>query len=324
MVEKSYDLIVIGAAAAGLTAAIYSARRTLKTLVLSRNLGGQASLAPQIENYPGFERISGYDLMKSFERQAKDFGAEIVYESVTKINPEKEGFVIATNNSQYRCKAIILAFGKTPRTLNVPREKEFEGKGISYCATCDMPLFRDKIVGVVGGGFSAIDAALYGSDVAKRVYLIDKESSIGNDLESKKIKERKNIEIMVNTNVIEFKGDNFLKSVIVENMKTKERKEIKVEGFFVEIGSEVKREIVKDLVKLDQNNQVAVNERCETFYPNSDKIRPGIFAAGDVTTVPYKQVVISAGEGAKASLEAYCYVKGMKLPFMADWSKMKK
>ncbi len=320
MPEKSYDLIIIGAAAAGLTAAIFASRRALKTLVLSKDLGGQASLAPQIENYPGFEKVIGYDLMKSFEKQAKETGAEIVYETATKITEENKEFEVETSQNKYKSKAIILAFGKTPRNLNVPGEKTFENKGISYCANCDMPIFRGKTIGVAGGGFSAIDAAIFGSDIAKKVYLI--HNSILIPEYETQLKQKKNVEIILNTNILEFKGKNFLESVIVE--ENNKKREIKLEGFFVEIGSEVKRDLVKNLIKLDNNNQVIVNDRCETFYPDSDKIKPGIFAAGDVTTVPFKQVVISAGEGAKAALEAYNYLKGTRVSFAADWAKLKK
>jgi len=323
-VVKSYDVIIIGAASAGLSAAIYTARRNLKTLVLSKDLGGQASLTPFIENYPGFESIGGFELMQLFEKQAKNYGAEIIYEAVTKIVPKNNEFVVTTTNNTFSSKAIILAFGKTPRSLGVPGERNFEGKGISFCAVCDMPLFRDKVIGVAGGGFSALDAALYGSEITKKVYLIHTGQLAAPEADIQRLKQTKNIEIYLDTKVVEFKGDKFLRSVVIEDMKTKKRKELAVDGFFVEIGSEIKRDLVKDLVKLDSNNQIIVNDRCETFYPNSDKIRPGIFAAGDVTSVPYKQVVISAGEGAKAALEAYNYIRGIKVPFMADWAKLKK
>lgn len=325
-----YDVIIIGAGPAGLTAGIYAARRNMKALVVGKVLGGQMMMTPKIENYPGFKVIDGLDLSKKMEEQVKKFGVKIKYEEVTKITPDGKNkrFALGTNTEKYETKTIILAFGKTPRTLDVLGEKDFTGKGISYCATCDAPLFKGKTVAVVGGGNSAFDAALLLSGMSKKVYLIHRRKQLRafEDL-IKKVKGKKNIELVLDTIVSRFSGDKFLQKITIENVKTKETKELEVGGTIIEIGSIVKTDLIKDLVKLDDYGHIEITSYCETFYPESDKanagkVRPGVFAAGDITMTPYKQIIIAAGEGAKAALQAYHYIHGIEPhKFVADWGK---
>lgn len=318
-----YDVIIIGAGPAGLAAGIYTSRRNLRTLILSKDLGGQASTTPHIENYPGFKAVAGYELMKKFEEQVKDFGVEIIYNEVKSVEPKGKNFVVKAADKAYESKTIILAFGKTPRSLNVPGEKDFQGKGISYCATCDAPLFKGRTVAVIGGGNAALDAALLLSDIAKNVYLIHRRDQFrGFESTVKKLEAKANVEFLLSTITIEFKGEKFIKSIALQDVKTKEKKELEIEGVFIEIGSEVKTDIIKGLVKLDEHNHVVINQNCETYYPNSNKIRPGVFAAGDVTSVPFKQIVVSAGQGAIAGLQAYNYMHGIEPHVLiADWGK---
>jgi len=312
-----YDVIIVGAGPAGLTAAIYASRRNMKTLVLGKGLSDQVSETPHVENYPGFEKIKGYELIKKFEQQVRDFGVEVIFEEVVKITPKKDGFIVKTVKKSYEGKTVILAFGKIPRTLNIPGEKGFTGKGVSYCATCDAPLFKDKTVAIIGGGNAALDGALLLSKIAKKVYLVHRRDEFrGFEAEVEKVKKRNNIELVLSHVAVEFKGDKILKSIIVENVNTKEKKELKVDGVFVEIGSDVKTDFVKDLVKLDKNNYIIINKNCETS-------RPGVFAAGDVTNTPFKQIVVAAGEGAKAGLNAYNYLHGIKAEIIIDWRKFK-
>ncbi len=312
-----YDVIIIGAGPAGLTAAIYTSRRGLKTLIISKDLGGEAINIERIENYPGFKEIEGFKLIKAMEEQVKSFGVEFVYDEVVKITTKGKTFIVKTTEKEYETKTIILAFGKTPRSLNVPGEKEFTGKGISYCATCDAPLFRGKTVAVVGGGNAALDATILLSGIAKKIYLVHRRDEFrGFESFVNEVKKKKNVEFVLNSIVAEIKGDKKVKSVIIEDANTKKRKEIEVEGVFIEIGSEVKTDFIKDLVKLN-NNQVMVNKNCETSCP-------GVFAAGDVTDTPFKQIVVSAGEGAKAGLTAYNYIHGIKSMMVLDWRKMNK
>jgi len=310
-----YDVIIIGAGPAGLTAAIYASRRGMKTLILSKGLSDQVSEAHYIENYPGIERIEGYKLIQLFEKQVRNFSVEIIFEEVVKVTQKNGSFVVETVKKKYESKSLILAFGKVPITLNVPGEKEFTGRGVSYCSTCDAPLFKGKTVAVIGGGNAALDAALVLSDVVKKVYLIHRRDEFrAFEAEVEKIKKRRNVEFILNHVAVEFKGDKVLKSVIIEDVNSKEKKELKLDGAFIEIGSEVRTDFVKDLVKLDKNNHIIINSNCETS-------RPGVFAAGDVTNTPFKQIVVAAGEGTKAALNSYNYLHGIKCDIIVDWKK---
>jgi len=312
-----YDVIIVGAGPAGLTAAIYASRRGLNTVILSKDLGGEAINIVRIENYPGFKEIQGLRLIQTMEEQVRSFGVELVYEEVVKIVPKGKTFIVKTIEKDYEAKTIILTFGKTPRSLNVPGEKEFTGKGISYCATCDAPFFRDKMVAVIGGGNSALDSAVLLSELAKKVYLIHRRDEFrGFESFVDELKNKKNVEFVLNSVVVEFRGDKTLKSVIIEDVNTKRGEELEVAGVFIEVGSEVKTDFIKDLVKLDEYNQIVINNNSETSHP-------GIFAAGDVTDTPFKQIVVAAGTGAKAGLNAYNYIHGVKSNIVVDWGKTK-
>lgn len=311
-----YQVIIIGAGAAGLGAAIYTTRRKLKTLVISVDIGGQTLLTQHIENYPGYLDKSGPKLMQSFEKQAKKFGAEFILGRVIKVEKLNSEFkVILSNKEEYNSKALILAYGKVPRTLGIPGEDKFIGRGISTCATCDAPLFKNKTVAVIGGGNSALDATLLLSNIAKKVYLIHRrEEYRGEEILVDRIKQAKNIELILNTIAKEFKGDKFVESMIIENVNTKEKKELKAEGVFIEIGYVTDVSSIEHLVKLNENKEIVVNDSCETSVP-------GLFAAGDITDVPFKQTIIAAGQGAIAGLAAYSYLQKLegKAPIRADW-----
>lgn len=302
---KNYDVIIIGGGAAGLTAAIYTCRKKLKTAIISLDLGGQTMLTNHIENYPGFESISGPELMSKFEQQASKFGAEIFMGEVESIKKKKDSFTVELKNKEkYESKTIVLAFGKTARRMNVPGEDKFFGRGVSTCATCDAPFYKDKTVAVIGGGNSALEAAELLAQFAKKVYLIHRREEFrADEITIDKVKKTKKIEILLNYVPTEVKGDKFVELFKIENTKTKEQKNLKVDGIFVEIGYELKTEWLKDLIKLNNMGEIIIDDRCRTS-------QAGVFAAGDVTTVPFKQTVISAGEGAKAGLEAYKYIKG--------------
>ncbi len=319
-VSETWDTIIVGGAGAALTAAMYAARRKLKTLVIAKSIGGQAAMTDAIENYPGFMRIGGIPLMQKFLKQALKAGAQVIYEEAKGIKENGKEFEVETNVGQHKAKTVILSFGKTPRNLDVLGEKEFANKGVSYCSNCDMPLFSNKTIAVVGGGNSALDAAIYGSKVCKKVYLIHRRDQFrGFESLIDIVSNQKKIETLLNTTVKEIKGDATVKSIAVQNVNTNEEREITVDGVFVEVGSIVKTEFIKNLVKLDSSGQIIINNNCETYYPGSDKIRLGIFAAGDVTQTPFKQIIVSAGEGCKAALQAYNYLHGMQPKFSADW-----
>ena len=312
-----YDVIIIGAGPAGLTAGIYTSRRGMKSLIISKGFSSQVTSTNKIHNYPGYLEIQGFELIQKMEEQARNSGAEIILEEVEEIKEKSKNFIVKSNQNEYECKSIILAFGKTPRSLNVLGEKEFTGKGISYCVTCDGPLFKDRIVAVVGGGNSALDAASYMAEIAKKVYLIHRRDEFrGFEFMVNEVKKHKNFEFILNSVVVEFKGDKFLKALIVENVNNKKRKELQINGCFIEIGSEVKTDFIKGLVKTDKNNHIIINNNCETSHP-------GIFAAGDVTNTPFKQIIVAAGEGAKAGLNVYNYLHGIESTIIVDWKKGK-
>jgi thioredoxin reductase (NADPH) len=319
-----YDVIIVGGASAGLTAAMYASRQGLKTLVITKDIGGQALLTNDIENYPPFEHIGGFELMQKFEQQARNFGAEFAYEEVRSITKDKPSyFMIKTNNSnnEYSCRALILAFGKTPRDLNVPGEKELKGRGVSFCAVCDGPFFKKKKVAIVGPGDPALEAALYLKELASQLYIIHRtERPVGSEEAIDLLQNKHNnnrISFISNSIVKAINGNSKVESLTLYNSKTKSESKLDVDGIFVEMGYVARTDIVKDLVQLDDNKEIIVDKYCGT----STK---GIFAAGDVTDVPYKQAIISAGQGAIAALSAYNYIQKMKgkPAIKADWKSV--
>lgn len=310
--SKNYDIIIVGAGAAGLTAALYASRRQLKTLVLSQDMGGQTSTTMDIENYPGIDFSTGPDLMNSFATQAKKFGAEIKLANVTSIEKRSErDFLVTTDTDNYEAKAIILASGKHHRELGVQGEEDFKNKGVVYCATCDAPLFADKVVAVVGGGNAAFDAVLLLTKIARKIFLIHRKDNFrAEEVLVKRAKESDKVEFILNATVEKISGGNFVEAISVKTQDGE--KTLDVEGVFVEIGSEVNSQFIKDLVKLNETKEIIIDNVNQTTTT-------GVFAAGDATTVPFKQTVVSAGEGAKAALAAYNYIQGLDVDTkMAD------
>ena len=322
MEEKVYDVVIVGAGPAGLTAAIYTTRRALKTLVISKDIGGQLSLTDDIENYPGFKSIGGIELAQKFQEQAVGTGSEFLFEEVTEIVKsdvrEEGGFVVKTiTDKKIKTKTIILGFALTPRALDVPGEKELTGRGISYCATCDGPLYKDKNVVVVGGGNSAMDAGEYLSKIAKHVYMFVRGDKFkGEKVLAQQIHDADNIKVFFGAKAKEVKGKDRVESFVYTDIDGKEN-EIKVDGIFIEIGHLASTKWLIPLgLGIDEHNQIKINFNNETNIP-------GIFAAGDITEITYKQAVISAGEGSKAALQAYKFIQGDK-PLIPDWAPKKK
>ncbi|MEM2100881.1 MAG: FAD-dependent oxidoreductase [Candidatus Nitrosocaldus sp.] len=311
-----YDVIVVGGGAAGLTAALYTARQGMSTLVLTKDIGGQAILTPSIENYPGFESISGLEFAERVKEQAERFNAEFRYEEVKGIEAVDDYYLVRSNMGEYETISVILAFGKTPRDLNVPGEARLVGKGVSYCAVCDAPLYKGKRVAVVGIGDPALDATLMLCSIAERVYLISRSSAlVGHKDLMGSCSNARNVELLLSANVLEIVGDNKVKGIKVKDAQG--IKDIEVDGVFVELGYIARTEWLKGLVELNEKGEIVVNNKQETS-------RAGIFAAGDVTDTPFKQLVISAGEGAKAGLAAYNYVQRLKgKPVVrSDWKTL--
>jgi len=311
----TYDTVIIGGACAGLAAATYAGRRAMRTLVITKDIGGQIATTPSVENYPGIDFITGPQLGQDMLAQAIKWGAEVVYDEVIKL--EKRGekdFVITANQATYHARSIILAYGKTPRSLNIPGELDYAGKGVSYCVTCDAPLFRNKTVAVVGGGNSAMEGALILAKVCEKVYLVHRRNEFrGENVILEQINNEPKIEKVLASTPEEVLGNGRVVSdFVVKSVETGELRTINLQGIFVEIGFIVNVALIKDLVEIDRLNQVVTNKKMETSTP-------GIFAAGDLTDSPYKQAVISAGEGSAAALSAYSYVNDGKSAGV-DWT----
>lgn len=314
-----YDVIIVGGGAAGLTAAIYTSRKSLKTLVVSMDIGGQTNMTSWIENYPGVDPCHGAILMKKFEEQAKEFGAEVIPGKIVEVKHlgEKHFSVKLTSEETFESKTIILAFGKVPKSLGIIGEDKFFGRGISTCVTCDGPLFKNKIVAIIGGGNSAIEGALELSGIAKQVYLIHRRDKFtADEVSVSKLKKCKNVQLFLNSTAKEVRGKKFVEGLMIENILNHEKENLYLEGIFVEIGFMTDSSMVKNLVKVNEKNEIIIDERCNTSCA-------GVFAAGDSTTAVFKQTVIAAGEGAKAGLEAYRYLTGGK-GVSIDWTTSKK
>ncbi|MFH1209398.1 MAG: FAD-dependent oxidoreductase [archaeon] len=290
-----YDLIIIGSGPSGLTAAIYASRYKLNTIIIAKELG-TLSDAHIVENYPGFTSITGLDIMNKFKEHVQYFKVPIIEEEVTEIKKEKN-FKVHTDKKTYESKTIILAIGTKRRKLNLPNEEKYLKKGITYCYTCDAPFMHDKTVAVIGGSDSAVQASLLLSEYAKKIYLMYRSEKLtAEPILVEKIKKIKKIEIMPCTEIKELKGSNFLSSVILNN-----NKELKIEGLFVEIGAVPSVSLIKDLnVKTDNKGYIITNELKETNIK-------GLFAAGDITTVPMRQAIVAAADGAVAAFSAYKY-----------------
>lgn len=295
------DLIIIGAGPAGITAAVYAARKKLNFSVLTKDIGGQAAWSGDIENYTGYQFITGPDLALKFKEHLEKFEFDLQEGiGVNKIERNNQLFDVITSRSErFSTKTVVVASGKSPRFLNVPGEIEYKNRGITYCATCDGPIFSNKVVAVIGGGNSALDAALQMIRIASRVYLINITDKLtGDPAMQEKIIAAKNVEILNNTKVLEIYGGKFVRGMKVETMG--KVREIQLEGVFVEIGSVPNSDII-DFVDKNQFQEIVVNCTNETSVP-------GVFAAGDVTNVPEKQIIVAAGEGAKATLAAFRYL----------------
>ena len=301
-----YDLIIIGGGPAGMTAGIYAARQKIKTLLITKDFGGQvANKAVAIENYPGFDTISGIELVEKFKNQLQKYKIDIEKDEVIKVRKVKDSFFVLTSNKkEFEAKAVIVASGADPRPLEVPGEKEFIGKGVSYCAVCDGAVFPDKTVAVVGGGNSGFETALFLSNIAKKIYILEYGSEVKADKENQTaVKKTGKVQIITNVALKEIKGDKFVNSIVYQDRETKKEQVLAVEGVFVEIGYQPTTSFVKGLVDFNEQDEIKVEfETCRTKTP-------GIFAAGDVNVGHFKQITTACGEGTKAALAAFNYLK---------------
>lgn len=299
-----YDTIIIGAGPAAFTAAIFTTRREMKTLIIGRELGGQIVWAGEIENYPGFKSILNFDFIEKFKDHALSCGADFKQEEVKVIEKMTDGnFKLITNREELVAKTVILTIGLSPRRLAVPGEMEFSGKGVSYCANCDGPLYKGKKVVVIGGGNSAFDAAEVLSKIASEVYLIHRSKEFrAFDGLVNEVRQRENVKIITEAKIKEIKGQLKVEKIIYLNSNNQEE-ELAVDGVFIEVGRIAHTDLVSDLVERDEKMQLVVNQKMETKTP-------GIFAAGDVTNASeFKQISIASGQATIAALSAYKYLQ---------------
>ncbi len=304
MGEGAYELIIVGAGPAGMTAAVYSSRKKLRTLLVSKDLGGQPLLTSEIENYMGYQYVTGPELMAKFHEQVKQFPIDVIIgEGVTKLTAQDDEFTVSTRTGKgFVGKAVIIASGKRSRQLDVSGEKELVGRGVTYCSICDAPLFAGMDVAVIGGGNSALTAVVDLIKIAARIYVVNVAAGWQADpILVEKAEVSQKVIPFLGYMVKEILSEERVSGLVIESREAGETQQLAVGGVFIEIGLVPNSELARGLLALNKVGEIVVDCSCRTSVP-------GIFAAGDVTNVPEKQIIVAAGEGANASLSAYSYL----------------
>lgn len=302
--NEIYDLLILGGGPAAMAAAVYAARKMMKLALITVDFGGQVATTSQVENYLGFQMVEGSELVEKFKQQVWQFDLPVLqWQPVIKVEPAGEMFhVTVEDRTVYPGRTVLLATGNQHRRLNVPGEAELTGKGVAYCATCDAPFFKERNVVVAGGGNSAFTAALDLLKVAAAVTMINyAEGWQGDAVLLEAIRKYPNLTMLDYHQFLKIEGERVVTGVVVQDRRTGEEKRLPADGIFVEIGLSPNSSMVEGLAEMTPQREVIIDCHCRTSVP-------GLFAAGDVTTVPFKQIVISAGEGAKAALSAYDYL----------------
>ena len=305
-----YDLIIVGAGSAGISAAIYAGRAVLNTLIIEKSsYGGRIKDTSEILNYPGFERISGMGLIQNFKEQAINYPTNnFIYGTVKKITKEKDNtFTVSTRRKgDFKAKSVIVALGTKAKILGIKGESEFTGRGVSYCSTCDANLFAGKDIHILGSGDVALEEADYLSNFANKITMIvihEKGIVDGNEVQKQRVMNNPKIEFLWNTSLEEISGDEFVKELTIKNLNTNENKKISSEGIFMFVGLVPQTEILKEIVDLDEEGFVIVDEKKETSVK-------GLFAAGDCTKTYLRQVITAAADGAISAVAAERYIRG--------------
>ena len=314
--QEEFEIIIVGAGPAGISAGIYVARQNVSCLIISKDLGGQMNLIPRLENYPGTIMSSGPILAKTLETQYLSFKGELVYDTVEKIDESEDGFKIKTNRAEYKAKAIVLAPGKVPNMLGLENESEYYNKGIHYCTKCDAPFYQGKITASIGVGTYLVESGLLLSRMASKMYLILRGSKLAGDKDLiATLENNKNIEIITQSSVKSISGNSVLQQITVADSSGTE-KILDVDALFIEMGSKINLDFVKHLVKINTKGEIEIESGGMTSHP-------AIFAAGDATTIPYKQIVVACGDGSNAGLSAFNYIEKLKGKpgIRADWKK---
>ena len=299
-----------------MSAGIFVARQKASCLVISKDLGGQLNLIPKLENFPGTIMSSGPLLAKTLENQYLTFGGEMTYDTVERIDEENGGLKVKTGRSEYAAKTVVLAPGKVPNSLGVQNESAYANKGVHYCTKCDAPFYQGRVTATVGVGGYLLESGILLSRMASKVYLIYRGGTLGGDKEMVASIERKeNVKLIPQSSIKSLSGNGSLKSItIVDNSGGEQT--IEIDGLFIEMGSKINLDFVKHLVKINTKGEIEIAEGGKTSHP-------AIFAAGDATSIPYKQIVAACGDGAAAGLSAFNYVEKLKgrPGIRADWKK---
>ena len=313
---QEFEIVIVGAGPAGLSAGMNVARQNVSCLIISKDLGGQMNLIPKLENYPGTIMSSGQILAKTLETQYLSFKGELVYDTVEKIDESEGGFKIKTTRSEYSAKAIVLAPGKVPNMLGVENDSDYFNKGIHYCTKCDAPFYQGRTTASVGVGSYLVESGLLLSRMASKMYLILKGSKLGGDKDLiATLENNKNIEIITQSSVKAISGNSILQQITIVDSSGNE-KVLDVDALFIELGSKINLDYVKHLVKINTKGEIEIESGGMTSHP-------AIFAAGDATTIPYKQIIVACGDGSNAGLSAFNYVEKLKGKpgIRADWKK---
>jgi len=308
-----YDTVIVGGGVAGLAAAMYAGRFQMKTLVLGETTGGTIILTDIVENYPGYKKLTGLELADKIKEHALEYNVDLNEDRVEKVGKCKEGcYVVATKKQTFHTKTIIFATGTEWKKLGVPGEKEYANKGVHYCALCDGPFYRDKVIGVVGGSDSAAKEALLLTSFGKKVYIIYRGEKIRPEpINKKRVEENEKIEVITNTNVLEVKGDDFVKSVVLDKPYNGE-KELTLDGLFVEIGHTALSQLAKDIgVETNEKGEIKIDRESKTNVG-------GVFAAGDVVDTNFKQAITGVAEGVLAAYSAYEHVNENEIICICD------
>ena len=306
----------MGGGPAGLSAGIFISRQKASCLLISKDLGGQLNLIPKLENYPGTIMSSGPLLAKTLENQYLTFNGEMIYDTVQRIDETELGLKVKTNRSEYVAKAIVLAPGKVPNNLGVENESAFANKGVHYCTKCDAPFYQNRVTAVVGVGGYLVESGILLSRMASKIYLIYKGGVMGGDKDMiASLEKKENVELVPQSSIKSLSGNNNLQSITILDNSGNE-KTINVDGLFIEMGSKINLDFVRHLVKINSKGEIEISDGCKTSHP-------AIFAAGDATSIPYKQIIAACGDGAAAGLSAFNYIEKLKGKpgIRADWKK---
>ena len=313
---QEYEIIIVGAGPAGLSAGIYIARQQVSVLVISKDLGGQLNLIPKLENYPGTIMSSGPLLAKTLESQFLSFKGEMTYDTVEKIEEVDGKMKVKTSRSEYFAKAIVVAAGKVPNNLGLENESQFANKGVHYCTKCDAPFYQGRTTASVGVGAYLLESGILLSRMASKAYMIYKGGKLGGDKDLiASLEKKENVELIPSSSIKAISGNGTLQQITVVDA-TGSEKTLQVDGLFIEMGSKINLDFVKDLVTINTKGEIEIESGGKTSHP-------AIFAAGDATSIPYKQIVAACGDGAAAGLSAFNYVEKLKGKpgIRADWKK---